>query len=176
MSHAASTRPSISRNLVVRPAVTSDADALVALAAAFHQQQGDTPGQFTPEAIARDVVGPQAVVQALIAELDDKPVGFAFLLTAYDSAHAARGFSVSDFFVTDDARARGVGRVVMAACAAFARRQNGSFLWWVSKAWNVEAQKFYRTISPVEEPIMAHALTSETFSALAGEGEAHFVE
>jgi hypothetical protein len=46
----------------------------------------------------------------------------------------------------------------------------------VSKAWNVEAQKFYRTISPVEEPIMAHALTSETFSALASEGEAHFVE
>ena len=175
MSDAPSTRLPISRNLVVRPAVPSDGPALVMLAAALHQHQGDPIGQFTPEVIARDVFGPQAIVQALIAELDDKPVGYALLHNAYESAHAARGFYVTDFFVADEARSRGVGRVLMAACATFARNHGGSFVWWVSKAWNVEAQKFYRTISPIEEPIMAHALTFEKFATLASEGEAHLV-
>jgi GNAT superfamily N-acetyltransferase len=169
------TRPQISRNLVVRPAVPADSPALAVLASALHQHQGDPVGHFTPEAITRDVFGPNAIVQALIAELDDQPVGYALLLNAYESAHAARGFYVTDFFIADEARARGVGRELMAACATFARNHGGSFLWWVSKAWNVEAQKFYRTISPIEEPIMAHALTFEKFAALAAEGEAHFV-
>lgn len=175
MTNDPSVRPRITRNLVVRPAIVSDAADLAVLAQAMHEHLGGPVGNFSKDAIIRDVFSPQSVVQALIAELDDTAVGFALLLPAYDSAEAARGFCVTDVFVSDDARARGVGRVLMAACATFARQHGGSYLWWLSKAWNVDAQKFYRTISPIEEPVMSHALTLERFSALATEGEEHLI-
>ncbi len=138
--------------------------------------QNEPTVHFNAEVALRDAVGPDAAVQALIAELDKVTVGYAFLLPAYDGARAARGLHVVDFFVTEHARERGVSRELVAACAALARCQSKAYLWWTSKAWNVDAQAFYRKLGAVEEPVMAHALTSAKFDALADAGEAFFKE
>jgi GNAT superfamily N-acetyltransferase len=169
-------RPHLTRDLIVRPAKPSDADVLAGLVKQLNAHQNDPTENFDAAAALRDTVGSDAAVQALIAELDQVPVGYAFLLPSYESAHAARGLYVTDFFVTEPARDRGVGRALVAACAASARRQGKNFLWWVSKAWNVDAQAFYRKLGAVEEPVMAHALTFAKFDAIADEGEAFIKE
>ena len=139
----------------------------------LNAHQNDPAENFNTDVALRDALGPEAAVETLIAELDNTPVGYAFVLPAYESAYAARGLYVADFFVTEAARERGVGRVLVAACAALARRQSKTYLWWTSKAWNVDAQAFYRKLGANEEPVMAHALTFAKFDALAEEGEAH---
>lgn len=166
-------RPHLTRDLIVRPAKPSDAEVLAGMVRQLNTHQSDPTGHFDAAAASRDALGLDPAVQALIAELDKSAVGYAFLLPAYESAYAARGLYVADFFVTDHARDRGVGRALVAACAALARRQGKTFLWWASKAWNVDAQAFYRKLGAVEEPVMAHALTFAKFDALAEEGEAH---
>jgi len=165
------TRPHLTRDLIVRPAVPADAEVLADMVRQLNAHQNDPTQHFNAAAALRDALGPDAAVSALIAELDNVAVGYAFLLPAYESAYAARGLYVADFFITDQARGRGVGRVLVSACAAFAKGQGKTFLWWASKAWNTDAQAFYRKLGAIEEPIMAHALTFAKFTALAEEGE-----
>jgi GNAT superfamily N-acetyltransferase len=163
-------RPHRRRHLTIRRARPSDAAALVALVRDLNAHQDDPTEHFTLATARREILKPGSVVRALMAELDGDVVGCALLLPAFESAWGARGYYVSDFHVAEAARRRGVGRALMAACAAEAKRSKKTFLWWASKAWNVDAQHFYRTLGAVEEPIMAHALTFKTFEALAEEG------
>jgi GNAT superfamily N-acetyltransferase len=86
--------------------------------------------------------------------------------------YAAHGLHVSDPFVAPGARRSGAGRALMAGVAAEARRRGATFVGWVSRAWNTEAQVFYRTLGAIEEPVVAHAVTFQALAALAGEGEA----
>jgi GNAT superfamily N-acetyltransferase len=148
-------------------------DALSDLVKQFHLHQGDPTEHFTPAAVRREILARGRSTRALVAELDGAVVGFALLLPAFESPWAASGLYVGVFHVVETARKRGVGRALMAACAAEAKRQRRGFLWWVSKAWNVDAHHFYHTIGAIEEPVMAHALTYKAFEKLADEGRAH---
>lgn len=163
-------RPNTLRNLVIRPATPGDATVIARLARDLNASQGDPTQYFTAAAVKRDLFGRAAVVKALIAELDGAPAGYATLIPAYQSSSAARGCYLGDLHVSAEARDRGVGRALMAAAAAAAQRDGATYLWWCSKAWNVEAHAFYRKIGAIEEPVMAHALTQAKFAALAAEG------
>jgi ribosomal protein S18 acetylase RimI-like enzyme len=163
-------RPHPSRDLVIRRARPADAPAIAALARELHAHQGDPITHFTAEAIARDGFAPGSALTILVADLDGQTAAYAVLAPAYEPPWAAKGLYVADIHVTDAAQRRGVGRALMAACAATARRAGGSYLWWCSEAWNVDAQAFYRKLGASEEPVVAHALTFDRFDALADEG------
>jgi ribosomal protein S18 acetylase RimI-like enzyme len=164
-------RPNKPRNLVIGAARPRDAAMLATLVAELNAHQGDPTDHFTAAAARRDLLGRKAWGRVLMARLDGTAVGYAILVPAYESGWAARGFYVSDLHVTEAARQRGVGRALLAAVAAAARRHGASYIWWCSKAWNVEAQAFYRKIGAIEEPVMAHALTRGRFERLVTEGE-----
>ncbi|MDX2224001.1 MAG: GNAT family N-acetyltransferase [Rhodospirillaceae bacterium] len=163
-------RPHPARDLVIRRAAPADAPAIAALARELHAHQGDPTTHFTAEAIVRDGFAPDSPLTLLVAELDGQVAAYAVLAPAYETAWAAKGLYLADIHVTDAAQRRGVGRALMAACAATARRAGTSYLWWCSKAWNVDAQAFYRKLGASDEPVVAHALTFERFEALADEG------
>lgn len=165
-------RPNQTRDLVIRHAKQADAKALAAMMRELHAYKGDLAVRFTLKS-ARQLLGVKSFITALIAELDKQPVALALLLPAFESCRAACGLYVSDFHITEHARHRGVGRAMMAACAAEAKRQGKTFLWWASKAWDVDEHHFYRTVSATEEPVMAHVLTLENFQKIAREGERH---
>ena len=78
---------------------------------------------------------------------------------------------VQDVFVAPEARQRGVGRALMAAVAADARRRGFEFMWWASRTWNTESHAFFRTLATVQEPVIAFATFGEEFTRLADEGE-----
>lgn len=163
-------RPHPSRDLVIRRATPADAPAVAALARELHAHQGDPTTHFTADAIVRDGFAPGSVLTLLVAELDGLTSAYAVLAPAYGTAWAEKGLFLSDIHVTDAAQRRGVGRALMAACAATARQSGATYLWWCSKAWNVDAQAFYRKLGASDEPVVAHALTLQNFQALADEG------
>lgn len=165
-------RPNKSRDLVIRPAKRRDAEAIAALARELNLHQGDPVGHFTACAVRRDFFGRGRVGVLLIAHLDGRPAGYAMLTPSYETGWAARGCYLNDIHVTEAARRRGVGRALLAAAAAHAKSQRASYMWWCSKAWNVDAQDFYRKIGAREEPVMAHALTGARFERLAAEDDA----
>jgi GNAT superfamily N-acetyltransferase len=163
--------PQPSRPLV-RRAELGDADALAALGQALNVQQGDPSTNFTAEAVRRDGFGETPKFEAWVAEADGQTVGYALVVpAAYETGYAKAGVYVQDVFVAPGARQRGVGRALMAAVAADARRRGLEFVWWASRTWNTESHVFFRTLATVEEPVIAFAMFGDQFTRLADEGD-----
>ena len=156
----------------IRPATPDDAPAIARLARGLNELHHDPLEHFTAEAILRDGFGPTPYFSVLVAEHEGAVVGYALYCASYEPVYAARGLYLSDLFVDPDVRRHGMGRALMTAVAGEARRRGATFVGWVSRAWNTEAQAFYRTLGAIEEPVVAHALAFEPFAALADEGRA----
>jgi ribosomal protein S18 acetylase RimI-like enzyme len=153
--------------ITVRAAEPRDVEAVVAMAAHLNALVGEPTEHLDAAALARDGLGPGRAFDALVAERDGTLVGYAFLEPSYASEWAARGAYLIDLYVVPEARRQGVGRRLLAACAAHARARGLSFLWWCSKPWNEPANAFYRALGAVREPILAHALSGPAFARAA---------
>jgi GNAT superfamily N-acetyltransferase len=157
---------------VVRRAEPGDADTLATLGRALNAHQGDPSTYFTAEAVRRDGFGEPPRFEAWIAEVNGQAVGYALVVpSAYETSYAKAGVYVQDVFVAPEARQLGVGRALMAAVAADARRRGLEFVWWASRTWNTESHAFFRTLATVEEPVIAFATFGDEFNRLADEGE-----
>jgi GNAT superfamily N-acetyltransferase len=156
----------------VRRARLDDAEALAVFGRALNIQHGDPSTYFTAEAVRRDGFGDTPRFVAWLAEIDDAAVGYALVVpAAYETGYAKAGVYLQDVFVAPEARRRGVGRALLAAVAADARRQGLEFVWWVSRSWNTDAHAFFRTLATAEEPVVAFAAFGGEFEALADEGD-----
>jgi ribosomal protein S18 acetylase RimI-like enzyme len=154
----------------IRPATPDDAPAIARLARGLNELHRDPLEHFTPEAVLRDGFGPSPCFSVLVADRGGAVVGYALYYDSYEPVYAARGLYLSDIFVDPDARRHGIGRALIAAVAREARGRGATFVGWVSRAWNTEAQAFYRTLGAIEEPVVAHAVAFEAFAALADDG------
>jgi GNAT superfamily N-acetyltransferase len=153
----------------VRPARPADAAAMSSFGLALGEDE-EVPGrQFTPEAVLRDAFGPQPRFVAVVAELDERVVGYALATPSYESNWGASGLYVGDIYVASEARRRGVGRKLVAALAAEAARRNLTFMWWTSRPHNVGAHAFYASLGATHENVRAHAVFAGAFERLAGE-------
>jgi GNAT superfamily N-acetyltransferase len=159
-------------SLTIRPARADDADALAVLVREQNAHQRDPTDRFDAPAARRDGFGDPRRFEALLAESDGRPVGYALFLPAYESAHAVAGLYVADLYVAPAHRRQGIGRALLAALAAEARARGLGFLWWVSRAWNTDAHAFFRRVAAVEDPVVAFATFGEPFERLAAEDEA----
>lgn len=154
---------------VVRPAVEADAEALSALAEAFHAEHGDPTGFLTTEAIRRDGFGDDPEFRVLVAAGPQGLLGYALFYDAYEPAYAARGVYMADLYVSPCVRGQGLGRRLIAAVAEHARRRGRDYVWWVARADNRRAHGFYRSLASVELDTKAFAVTLADFEALAEE-------
>lgn len=155
----------------IRPAELGDAEEIARLAHGLNLVEGRPTGLLTPQAVRRDGFGAGALFETLVAARGGQVVGYAIFYPAYETAYAAAGLYLSDLFVQPDARRRGVGRRLVAALAAEARRRRLDYLWWASRPDNAAANRFYRGLGAGSRPILANALTFQAFETLADEGE-----
>lgn len=153
----------------IRLAVEADAEALSALAEEFHASHGDPTGHLTADAIRRDGFGAEPEFLVLLAEGPDGPLGYALFYDAYEPSYAARGVYMADLYVRPAARRLGLGRRLIAAVADHAHRHGRTYVWWVARAENRPAHRFYRTLSSVELDTKAFAVVMEDFEAMADE-------
>lgn len=111
----------MSRTLI-RPAEPADAETIVALvqALAIYEKEPLSSVKLTAADILRDGFGTPRRFEALIAELDGKPAGFALFFHNYSTWEGRAGLFVEDLFVLEDARGHGLGRQLITALAAIA--------------------------------------------------------
>ncbi len=82
----------------------------------------------------------------IIAELDNKPVGFALYFFNFSTFLAKPGLYLEDLFVVPEARGKKVGKALLIELAKIALDSDcGRFEWWVLD-WNTSAIDFYRSI------------------------------
>lgn len=97
--------------------------------------------------------GARAYAEAVIAELDGKPVGFALFFHNFSSWHGKPGLYLEDLYVTPEVRGKGYGKQLLIHLAEIAKQRGcPRFEWWCLD-WNKPALNFYRSVGakPMDE-------------------------
>src|SRR3546814_17450823 len=95
--------------------------------------------------LLRDGWGPSPRFEALIAELDGVPAGFALYFHNYSTWEGRAGIYLEDLYVAERARGHGIGRKLMAALARLAAERDCRRLALRVLEWN-PARRFYAGI------------------------------
>ncbi len=136
--------PDASPALEVRPATPDDAATIVEfvrLLAAFEHEPVEHV-RLTEDDVRRDGFGDRLSFEALIAELDGAPVGFALFFPNYSTWEGRPGIYVEDIYVREEQRGSGVGEAIMRAIARLALERNAARLDLAVVDWN-PARGFY---------------------------------
>jgi ribosomal protein S18 acetylase RimI-like enzyme len=131
-------------SIAIRRADANDLDALAGLFDAyrqFYKQPSDITAAraFLAERIARD----ESVV--LVAEQDDRAVGFVQLYPVFSSVRLGRTWLLNDLYVAPQARRLGAARALLDAACGFARERGALGLELETGQGNATAQALYRS-------------------------------
>ncbi len=85
----------------------------------------------------------------LIAEYDNKPVGFALYFYNYSTFLAKPGLFLEDLFVLPEMRGKKVGKSLLVYLAKVALENNCGRFEWSVLDWNQPAIDFYRSIGAI---------------------------
>jgi len=163
----------VSASAAVRLAREEDAEAVVGLAAMLNaEEEHPTPQRLSPGRLVADFFGADPAGLLLVAGEAASVVGYATGHMTYETNFAQRGLYIGDLYVHPACRRRGLGRALLAAMSAEAKRRGGSFLWWTARPGNVGAHGFYRGVGGVGEEVRAFALADAAFDRLATAGTA----
>lgn len=153
----------------IRPAGEGDAARIAAMANRLARVTAGLPGAMTPDMVMRDLID-GAGLGVIVADIGGDAIAYALYAPAYETVHAARGLYLTDLYVMEEYRRRGIARALMAELARISAAQGGRYLWWVSHAGNVAAKAFYDRLGAVTDPIEARAVFEAPFETLLAEG------
>ncbi len=154
--------------LVIRPAERADVPVIAELIRGLaHFEQLEHEVTMTEERLAANLFGPHHYAETLIAEEDDKPVGFALFFHNFSTFLAKPGIYLEDLFVIPESRGHGIGRALLKELARLAVERGCGRLEWSVLDWNREAIAFYERLGarPNSEWTI-YRLTGEALSAL----------
>lgn len=121
------------------------------------------------DAIAEALFGPDAVAEALMAELAGRACGFALFFKSFSTFLGRPGLYLEDLFVEEASRGRGVGKALLRAVARLAVERGYGRLEWAVLDWNEPAIRFYESIG-------ARAMSEWTVNRVAGDALVELAE
>jgi len=133
--------------VIIRPVTESDIPALLGLIHELAEYEKLTHLMVATEDLYKEALfGEKPAAEALIALLDDKPVGYAIFFQNFSSFLGRAGLYLEDIYVTPDMRGRGLGKTLFCTVGKIARdRGCGRYEWCVLK-WNKPSIEFYEAL------------------------------
>lgn len=129
----------------IRPAVPADEEAVLALIEELFEPPGGRPKGYSPErgreGFRRAVAHPEADV--LLAVDGDSVVGLASVYADFLSIRYGKRCWLQDLVVTASRRSDGIGALLLAAAADWARERGCTHLELASGAGRKNAHRFY---------------------------------
>ena len=152
----------------IRPAVPGDEalilDYITQLAAYEHLP----PVENTVDLLREHLFGPRPAVEAVVAEVQGAPVGFALFFQNYSTIKGRPGLYLEDLFVVPHARGPGVGKALLQHLAGVAVSRNYARMEWAVLDWNASAIGFYKRLGAVPmTDWRVYRLTGDALGALA---------
>lgn len=91
--------------------------------------------------------------KVLIAEEDQKPVGFALYFHNFSTFVGKPGIYLEDLFVEPEMRGKGYGKALLVELAKIAKERNCGRLEWAVLDWNTPSIEFYKSLGakPMDE-------------------------
>ena len=118
-------------------------DFIVALAVYEREPEGVTG---TPEMLADALFGPHPSAEAVLAEVDGEPAGFALFYRTFSTWECEPGIWLEDLFVPESHRRSGAGFALLSHLAALALERAWPRLEWCALDWNELALGFYQRL------------------------------
>ncbi len=101
---------------------------------------------LTDELLGEGLFGPRPYAEALLAEEDGRPAGFALFFHNFSTFLARPGIYLEDLFVLPDHRGHGIGRALLTHLARLAVERGCGRLEWAVLDWNSDAIGFYERL------------------------------
>jgi GNAT superfamily N-acetyltransferase len=133
--------------LRIEPAQPADAALIVALVrelAEYERLLKDV--RITPDDVHRDLFGPRAFAESVIARVGNEPVGFALWFHNYSTFAGRPGLYLEDLFVRPAFRGRGYGEALLRYLARVTVERGCARFEWSVLNWNEPAIAFYRKL------------------------------
>jgi GNAT superfamily N-acetyltransferase len=133
--------------VTIRPCVEGDAESLVNLVRELAvYERLEQFARATADDFRRHLFGPTPVAEAIVAEAEGQPVGFALFFMNFSTFRGQPGIYLEDLFVQPDHRGKGVGKRLLAAVASRAVERGCGRLNWSVLDWNEPSIGFYRSL------------------------------
>ena len=156
-------------SVTVRHAQEQDVELIYSLIGELAEYE-QAPEQVvgTPEMLRRWLFGDDPAAEALIAEVDGVPAGFALFHGTFSTWECQPGIWLEDLFVRPEQRRFGVGGALLSHVAKAAVDRGYTRLSWTALDWNEMALSFYRKIgATVLDEWTNHRLSGQTLQAVA---------
>lgn len=141
-------------NFVIRNATSADCGTLLLLIKdlAEYEHLSDSV-VATEESLRVSLFGRNPSAEAVIAEENGTPVGFALFFHNYSTFLGKKGLYLEDLFVKPDCRGRGYGKALLIHLAKIAVQRGCGRFEWAVLDWNSTAIEFYRSLgaAPMDE-------------------------
>lgn len=109
---------------------------------------------------------PQA--HALIAEIDNTPIGYAIYFYNYSTWLGKQGIYLEDLYVSPSSRGNGAGKLLLKSIAQTATRNQCGRLEWSVLDWNTPAIDFYESFgAKPQDEWTVYRLTGDTLNKFA---------
>jgi histidinol-phosphate aminotransferase len=133
--------------LTIRPATQADAPLLAALVLELAvYEQLEHQAKARPEDFCRDLFGPDKVAEAVVAEVDGQPVGFALYFFTYSTFEGRPSLYLEDLYVRPSHRKHGHGKALLLSLARLAVERGCARMEWAVLDWNAPSIAFYQSI------------------------------
>ncbi len=155
--------------VLVREATPSDVGLLLEMIRelADYEQLADAV-EATDELLHAALFGERPAAEALIAEHDGRPAGYALYFSTFSTFLAIQGIWLEDIYVRPVARRAGAGRALLSAIAERLLERGGERLEWSALKWNELALGFYRGLgAQTMDEWVTHRLIGEPLVRLA---------
>ncbi len=137
-------------DFIVRQAEPKDAESIGLLAKEFSdylRSLGDEAEQkFDGAVYLRDGFGSHPAFSGIVAEYQDKILGYLLYHFGYDVDYATRTLHVIDLYVLERWRGQKVGRALMKQASKICRSVGGTQLFWAVYEPNKPAIRFYERL------------------------------
>jgi len=140
-------------DIEIRPAKSEDVETIFQLIHAladYEKLSHEVTG--TAALLHEHLFGAHPCIEALLADHQGQPIGFALFFTNYSTFLTKPGIYLEDLFVMPEYRGKGIGKALLRALARLALERDCGRLEWSVLDWNEPAIAFYQRIGATVLP------------------------
>lgn len=132
-------------NIAIRTAVESDVNRIMEMIRGMAKYEKLTHQlEIDESALRSSLFSDNPVPHALVAEIDDRVVGYAIYFFNFSTFLGKNGLYLEDLYVDTEHRGKGVGDLLFRSVANIAHTENCGRMEWVALDWNTPALEFYK--------------------------------
>lgn len=158
------------RNFIIRFAEIKDTSLILGFIKELAEYEKMLDDVTATEELIRESLFERKVAEAVIAELDGRPVGFALFFYNFSTFQGLPGIYLEDIFVKPEFRGSGFGKNLFAFLAQLAVERRCGRLVWSCLVWNEPSIRFYKSLgSECLDEWRTYRLSGEALEKLATE-------